>query len=582
MGIEFQKFAIGYIEDSAGDGKHFKSKEEFLDFIIEHINEHLTVKDIYVFAHNAIYDFQGVDLIDDFIDGDDIFSFKRTGFYMLDSLVYVKYKRRFKQGDKKYTQHLIFMDTFQHLLGSLSRLAKDFLGEEKQISKEVYDYSAEDWNKWLDEGTNKYDGCKVDTQQLIKIMKIFFDFLKEHNIPFSFSLPSNGFGFFRTQFLKDTLLFPNSPEYVKDVLEGYRGGFVNALRLGGSSDMNYYDVNSLYATAMYNKKIPTRYYNTLQNVDLEKYKELKKKYYIIAKLTFSYECDVSFIVKKLKNKLIPIKAGNVVLHEPEIDYLISHGANINFETVYLYHSSEHLFDDYINLFYSLKKKADEEHRESVRYISKTFLTSLYGKFGQNKRHTKYISKSNKQVLKEPLRYYLVEGETQTLYTDYGRFLVKTEKQKIPYSPEIAGAVTAYARMILAGYVEEAGVKNTIYCDTDSLITSADLDKYINAELGGLKVVERGNFTIYAPKVYADNIGFKAFKGVNPNKNKMVDGEPNTYIVPQFSKTKNVNKGVITVKYRKKKMSFVNDKLKYIENYGYSYTESEFLEVQQVK
>ncbi len=322
---------------------------------------------------------------------------------------------------------------------------------------------------------------------------------------------------------------------------------------------------------MTNHKYPVRFVKKIENMTLDKYVKLKDNYYIIAKVNFYLDERVTFIVKRIKNKLFAIKSGVLVLHEPEIDYLIKHNAYIDIKYAYLYKYSYNVFDSYINYWYEIKKN----NEGAKRFIAKIYLNSLYGKFGQHRRYTEYILKENPEFLERPRRIIIDENGKKKVLSDYGLFMTETGNETISYSPEISGSITAYARMKLAEYVEVAGIDNVVYCDTDSIhTTNRKLDAYIGKEIGLLKIEKEGSAEYLAPKVYQINNEW-TFKGININKDEKI--AENKWITHQFSRIKTVYNEAVIVKYVVKNLSFLNDKFKYVNDIAYSMREDEIYE-----
>jgi len=567
---ELQKFYIGYIYNG-NEGFYFNNKEELLAYLSDFVNNN--PYDIYIFAHNIKYDLKLIGILIDFIKGE-FLNFKLKSL-MLDNITFIKFSRRTKFNNKKITQNVIFLDSYQYLPSSQRNLEHDFLNRDKPITEDEYSLEPEQWNLLLKEKGKEL--VKDDAISLYQILTLFFNELKQNDFPFGYSLPSIAFNIYTKTFQSTIFYFPHEDDYNSNILESYRGGFVNVLELGNFVNVIDYDINSLYPYVMKNHKLPYAYVKTLSGITLEQYFELSKKYYIIAKVEFSLNVDISFIVKRINNKLISIKQGKMFLHEPEINYLIQNKADITFSTIYLYKYSYNLFDSYIDLFYKMKK--ENNNNKAKRTIAKLFLNSLYGKFGQHKNHTEYEAKDKPSNLTEPLRYAIEENGIKTFITDYGDFITYSKQGEIKYAPEIAGAISSYARMKLYEYVKLAGFENVIYCDTDSIHCKGHfLDSYVGDELGQLKIEKSGQGEYLAPKFYRINEDWTS-KGINIKKDKLIgtEGQKQIWLCKRFEKVKTINKEGVIVRDVEKILNFDNDKFKFINNRAYSYTENEFKE-----
>jgi len=578
---ERQVFAYGYIYNGKF-GSYFKNKNEFINFIKQFILERHGI--IFIFAHNIIYDLKLIGLLNDIIKGIDPFNMNfKISKFMLDNVVWIEYKHIIKVNNRQITQKVIFLDSYQYLPLPLRQLEKDFLNSDKPITTEEYELEPEKWNKFLDQ--KGMELVKDDTIKLYEILKIAFNEFRSMNLSFGYSLPNMAFQNFKKLFLKDReLIFPEDKDYIENILQAYRGGFVNVFELGKFDHIVDYDINSLYPYVMKNHKLPIAYEKELHNITLDQYLKLKENHYIIANVDFSLDVDISMIVKRINNKLYSIKSGNVWIHEPEIDYLIENKAQIKFNTVYLYKYSYDLFNEYIDMFYNIKKNSNGN--KARKTIAKLFLNSLYGKFGQHKSHTEYIPLNDNEImdLQEPIRMIEIEPDGKRIITtNYGEFLTRKKEEKVSYAPEIAGSITAYARMKLYEYIKKAGFENVVYCDTDSIHCKGHyLDQYISEDLGMLKIEKEGSGEYLAPKFYQINNEWTT-KGIS-KKDILLQKDENKqiWLSKRFEKVKTINKNGVIVRNVIKTLKFENDKFKWIGKRGYSFEEKEILEKKKEK
>lgn len=555
---EDQVFAVGSVYDGTKSWR-FDSLSEFINIIM--LTADNAPGDLYVYAHNAVYDLSLTGLKKDIIMGDKLGGFTRAGRYMIEHIVIVKYKRHRKINGVGATQYLYVLDSYQLLHAGLAALSKSFLKQEKYATTDEYAMPPPKWNAFI--SSDGYNLAAQDSKQLYDILGAFFSNITALSVPFSHTLPSCAFLHFRHKFLKRTLKYPNRKDYVMNILEAYRGGINNLYKPGSFSVSVDYDVNSLYATAML-KPMPGSFLRRTGALTMGDYLGYHSNNYVIAKVEFELpgSVEMSFIVKKMHGKLIPLQAGSLWLHTPEIDWLIKHGASIKITDSYLYELVPDLFRDYVDFWFGIKKKATAEGDSALRDISKLFLTSLYGKTGQHKSYSVFTPNSTPAQVQAPSRLLVVNKDgTKVFITNYGYFTSVIDEQDPKYSPELAGATTAYSRIILADYVERAGIGNVIYVDTDSIhCTGHYLDDCLGSGLGELKIEAEGPAVYRAPKVY--NIGdVVKFKGVNVRRaEKLTD---KSWRVRQFSRTKDVKWSGVSVRDKIKTMTFTNDKFKWV-------------------
>ena len=125
-------------------------------------------------------------------------------------------------------------------------------------------------------------------------------------------------------------------------------------------------------------------------------------------------------------------------------------------------------------------------------VIKLIQNSLYGKFGaRRERRMLFIPKTKEEFMgAEPW------GDSDTLYT-------KVEEAEVSALPLWAVWITARERVDLISTIYEIGVDKVLYCDTDSITTTAEFvgDK-IGNEYGKFKLEK--SYELYkaiAPKVY---------------------------------------------------------------------------------
>ena len=181
-------------------------------------------------------------------------------------------------------------------------------------------------------------------------------------------------------------------------------------------------------------------------------------------------------------------------------------------------------------------------------MTKLFLNSLYGKFGQR------IGLSELIDTRSPLEYGIervLSPETNTL--EYHVIIAGNVYRYQPREPSfdsfiaIAAHVTAYARVYLWELIKEAGINHVYYCDTDSIFTDeigkSRLESYMHDyTLGKLKVEKEFNWLIiHGAKDYENDVDVK-IKGIPYRSEKI---STNVYQYDHFSRFRsNLDKGEI--------------------------------------
>lgn len=262
--------------------------------------------------------------------------------------------------------------------------------------------------------------------------------------------------------------FP-TPEYHDDVKQSYRGGFtyLNPEFAGKPVKEGItLDVNSLYPSVLRSHDCPLPFGTPIFFKGKYKYNPVYPLY------TQMFRCQ--FEIKPGKIPTIQIKhsldyRGNEYLTSSNGDTvtlcLNSVDLKLFFEQYNVYNpewmsgwmfkASVGMFDKYIDKWIANKIQASKDGNKGLRYISKLFLNSLYGKFGTD----------NKQVNKVP---YYKDGEVKYYYS-------KPESKPGIYIA-LASFVTSYARRVTITSAQKiqdnyhAGLSDIqfVYADTDSL------------------------------------------------------------------------------------------------------------------
>lgn len=271
-------------------------------------------------------------------------------------------------------------------------------------------------------------------------------------------------------------LFPELSTPLDDFIRAsYRGGwsYVNPLHAGKIlEDVEVYDMNSMYPTAMTYDKMPyglpilKREYDTY-NFDINKVYEdadtfPENSFYVI-------QFTAAFIIKKdglpflLKNNRKfsnSIYFDHCVLTLPEPLYILlkeNYNVVITSPTINIvvFRAKAGLFKDYIFSLYDKKQKYGNEGNRVLKDTYKLLMNSLYGKFGQRRR-----------------TYHKIEHNNTKINTE----IPFVQEYKKDYTP-VASAITGYSKLRLTRVARSFGDR-FIYTDTDSIhILKGDLGEF---------------------------------------------------------------------------------------------------------
>ena len=313
--------------------------------------------------------------------------------------------------------------------------------------------------------------------------------------------------------------------------DAYYGGRTNAVSLykkvTGDEKIHYIDVVSMYPTVM---SLPQYQYPIGQHevrrfddpnmppVPLEELFGLQKCHVVPPNNLYHPVLPERSDSGKLLFSLYPITG---TWSHMELQKAVSLGYVI--DEVYEQHHfpptnrSNTLFHPYIQTFFDMKKKAEEDKNPGLKQVAKLCLNSFYGKFGfniENQSNTKFI-RSHKQL------WSIVKGSYTRATVDVindmvaiGNFHTNDEYSLHTKSNVyIAAFVTAYARLKLYEALEILQEK-VLYFDTDSVVYCSPTGDHLveisdSGELGTwsdeLKDTPGDYFTEFVssgPKTYA--------------------------------------------------------------------------------
>lgn len=353
---------------------------------------------------------------------------------------------------------LIFRDSGLILPASLKRLTYDFNVEHKKLEMD-YDIGLKD-ARFKDYFTNDLKGL--------------YEVLDISNLISHLTIASSAMYNFSHIFYLDKME-RNTDSVERFFRDAYKGGRTEIFKLYGK-DLNYYDINSLYPSVMYDFEYPLPIKNNFKKV-FKLNKDKLGVYNITAEVE---DLQIPVLHKNINGKFIfPVGRLNGLYYTQEILKAVEMGYKIKVNYGYEFLKTGYIFKSYVEHFYNLKKT----ETGSKRAIAKLMLNSLYGKFGQRR---------DREV-----HHLVVDGSLSNLNYSAKKYW---DSETDFIHPEIAGMITANARTRLYNLFQKAGLDRVYYCDTDSIITDTVLST--SNELGDIKQEDRiKEFIALRPKLY---------------------------------------------------------------------------------
>ena len=424
---------------------------------------------------------------------------------------------KFRKDDKT----LLFLDNMNYFATSLKALGES-IGEAKLPMPKMRAPASEWWPY-----------CEQDVTVMYKAWQFWLSFITSNELGnFGLTIASQAFNAYRHRFMPTPIFIHDSKKAVRLERTAYRGGRNECFQLGELPLQQYHllDINSMYPYIMTKNEYPTNLKSTGKELTLEKLRAYLKHYAIIADVVVETP-EPCFAIKHSGKLLFPTGRFHATLTSSELRYGLFYGYIRSVGDYSLYEKAA-LFDKYVKFFYGKRQEFAKSGNKVYGYLCKLMLNSLYGKFGQK-------SEVWDQVGEDFAREYdyWTEYDYDTKITHTYRAVNYMVEERKGYEEgynslvSIPAEITANARLYLWQLIKKAGLKNSFYCDTDSILVNdeglANLsDELSRTELGLLKVQKHPTSVVL--KGLKDYVMDKQtkIKGV-PKKAKKIG--PDTYV-----------------------------------------------------
>lgn len=381
-----------------------------------------------------------------------------------------------------------FLDSYQLIPTGLEKAAKALKAEVKK--QEFFDYDLDEsdprWNDYL----------KDDCVALYKTLLNFYELIEEKiGGEVGMTTAATSMKTFRRRYQSKPI--EKHSTYHEFFRAAYFGGRVEIFKKQGQG-LHYYDINSSYPFSM------------LQPMPIGKLTEWKGKppaWLIKERVGFARasvyvppSTHIPLLPHRLKDGKLIFPTGSFSGVWPAVELLEAEkeGVKVTWhDSVWIV--AEPIFGEMVHELYAYRDKSRPGYDEALAYVAKILLNSLYGKFATNTLREKIIYIEPDQDPPEGAIPAAPEDPECPIFT-------VEEEIDAPYiAPQISAHITALSRIALYRFMKEADrLGELVYCDTDSIITSADLSHMCGVGLGALKdegagVTYEGEFL--QPKLY---------------------------------------------------------------------------------
>lgn len=488
---------------SAGDWYRFESPHAFWEWVEGKCPERTA---LYLFAHNAAYDMTVLQCWDILPK----LGWRLTGA-ILDSPPFIATWRKGRCVIKMIDSLNLWRKPLA-VLGQVVGLPKLDMPE-----------------TWTDKETaDTY--CRRDVAILRKMCLKWWGWLKEEDMgSAAVTLASQAMTTYRHRFMTHPIFLDNNERALTLARDGYHGGRVECFSVGTLPTPTYLlDVNSMYPFVMERESYPTKLAFWCRYVSTSEMERWLKKYCVVARVTVDTP-EPCYPLRVPQYLLHPVGRFETVLTTPELTHALARGRVVSISEAAVYERAP-IFRSYVREFYERRLSYKRDGDAFGSEVTKLMLNSLYGKFGQRGWVTDIRTPVEYTGVGAWTEIDLETGKTYRCRALAGVLVVEHQEGEAPYShPAISAHVTGWGRMELWKLIEGAGMDQTLYCSTDSvLVTERGLERLYDARhadaLGALRLerkVERG--TLYGPNDYELD-GERKTKGVSK---KAIWTTPNT-------------------------------------------------------
>ena len=363
--------------------------------------------------------------------------------------------------------------------------------------------------------------------------------------------------------------------------KSYKGGITDCFQLGYKKEVYKLDINSMYSKSMRDYSFPYRLLNwnhegnnnQKQLFGIYNRCKYKPNYGIIAKVIINIPEKYAYIINNFglgKSSFAYGENIEITLCSPELEFIEKYGKIKKIKQIAIY-ATKRIFRKFVKYFYRLRMYYKSINNKILVEFCKLILNTLYGKWGQKRTITKFLTEDDKEInqYSELIKLMIQRRKEILNITDKDLinniiylgtimnicelYLINTKLYIIKQTQEnsedsfvaISSFITSYSRMLLVKYILQVKRKNLYYTDTDSLFVNKEgynnlqnFNSISKTKLGKLKIEEIGSCEVYAPKFYDFNDKRKV-KGINQkgaiilseNKNRVI------YQIEQWQKAK---------------------------------------------
>lgn len=411
----------------------------------------------------------------------------------------------------------LFCDSYKLMPMKLSKLTRD-LGVE--TVKGHIDFDNEDFDENKPE---HIEYLRDDVKSLWQIVTKYRAIIgSEFGADIKCTASSTAFNAWTTILHKK--VFRHCKEVNAFARNAYYGGRTECFYQGTAHNVNYIDVNSLYAYIMHEYGGLHRPYFTTEysGPGFYKVKAFVPDFYKFGPLPFRKPDGTGV--------LFPIGSFETYVSSLEIDLARELGATVDVIEGYAFDEHDKdLFKPFIEKCMELRAR---DYHGALGLTAKFLQNNLYGFFGMLPVRSELLFSADEPT--EPGYYPAVDDKTGMLVANLWERM--TEKESINCIPAFAAWITAAARchLLRAMVAEEKAGNTVLYCDTDSVLMLGEpVSRIAEGEYGAFKL--EYTFPVFrtiTAKTY-DGLTGRLDKDGNPERVMRCKGIPAKKLKPDM-------------------------------------------------
>jgi hypothetical protein len=315
--------------------------------------------------------------------------------------------------------------------------------------------------------------CKRDVEVMVAAWHYLKQFIQGNNL--------GGFGLTRAtvakhafchRFMTHPITIHANQQALELEREAYHGGRVQAIQCGTYVDGPFYllDVVSMYAYLQSVCDLPTKFEGWLESPTLEQVRRVRRRYGLIARVTATLSEPVlpQFVEGKVT---YPVGVYRGTVTTSELDYILDKGWSLQVHNAAKYRLRP-AFREFARFFMELKAQYEHAGNRIMRQFAKDIPNTLYGKFGQKSTDTKVIGACAPDMLRWSSDIDTVAGTAAAILYSGGQIKrITTSGASWDTFVAIPAHITANGRLLLWGYMKQAGWENIYHVATDSLLVN---------------------------------------------------------------------------------------------------------------